>query len=348
MESYRKFSRKKSGSVMIVVLTLMAFCALILQLFLGDVFDIVFFLKRMGGPVALKVEAYSVLDGLLSLLGKYKQDSNVNSRDGRAVNKGGNKLIFDADILGGVPGDAPIPAGELISAYLAQQLVELARTSASLPVTFPKPAGTGDPSTFRQGDMTVRIRFEDLNARTPLSKRFGDFSSDLPRAVLNKVPHGCMSATGRANVRDFMSGGGIFSRWSTVQFVANDKKLDIKSLRKMFTLESCIDEFIGKLKPGFKINLFTAPKDILDAIGQRSGTKIPDTRRLSDRTYDPLIGPGGSLSKYCSNEIQFCEITVSVSTDSGDTHEVRCVCDATSNWTSGRRFLFNIVKIEES
>jgi hypothetical protein len=334
----------------------MAFCAIILQLFLENAFDNSKYRRQMVTPIELKVEAYSVLDLALVFLGKYKQNQSVDKIGGGIVKKGSNRFIFDVDILGGkAPNDASI------SEYIIQK-INLNLSSAPLPTGVPKlHAALPNTNTFTHGNLTIQLDFEDLNARIPFCKAFDRVSSGLVIKGLDKLSTGkspvILQAQAKNKLQAFINQGKQFTKWPTIQFVASastnlssttleKNPPNVEPLKKWFTIEPYIINFVEKPNKEFKINLLTASKEILDAISdQHGGLVIPATKKFAD--YSSLIAQGGSLQNNCSNEIQFFELKIRVSTDQSNTYVIRCVCDATTPATHNQRLPFNIIKIEE-
>jgi hypothetical protein len=317
--------------------------------------------QQMLCPTDLKVEAYSALDLALTFLGKYKKDPSVNKMGGGTIQKGNDKFIFDIDILGKSPSDA------LISEYIVSKIL-LMLSSASCPAGFPKAQGTSS-NTFKHGDLTIQYDFEDLNARVPLCKVFNNNSKNLVAALLDKISSSnssVMNSVAKEEIKNFINNDKIFTKWPTVQYVASKakstigsvtgKNLDIESLKKWFTIEPYIVEDISKLNKKFKINLLTAPKETLETItltqnssaASPTTVSIPTTEKFAD--YDTLIGQGGPLKDYCSNEVQFFALKVRVSNDLGNAYTIHCICDAVNRargQPSNQRLPFNIIKIEE-
>jgi hypothetical protein len=340
---------------MLVVLTIVGFCGVILELFMSDILADIKYRKQMLCPVDLKVEAYSSLDCVLSFLGKYKEDANVEKMGSGTVNKDKGKLIFDADILGTTPTDT------LISKYIVQKIIS-SLSACPLPAGFPRPQVARDakwniiPNAFKRDNLTIYYKFENLNNRIPLCKKFDTVSKGLVRKILSELAKssGAKSSaiTGvvKNNIENFISNNKIFTKWSTIQHVAsNGGKLtfNIELLKERFIIEPYIIDAIMNKNKKFKINLLTASKEILDAISDVNGNLvIPNTRKASDKTYGPLIGQNGSLENYCSKEIQFFKLEVRVATDVGNSYSIHCFCSAEAP-TPNQRLPFNIIKIEE-
>ncbi|MDR0740177.1 MAG: hypothetical protein LBF34_00505 [Puniceicoccales bacterium] len=354
MEFYRNFAKKKLGSVMPVVLTLIVFCALILTLFLEDVFDNAKYRQQMLCLPELKVEAYSALDLAITSLGNYKQNQSVDKMGSGTVKKGDDKFIFDADILGDIPTNA------LISKYITEKIY-LNLSKASLPAKFQ--IQRLSDNVIKHGNLTIQLDFEDLNAQIPLSKEFNDFSSDLVAAALDKLSASkpsIIKSSATQKIKDFINNKKTFTKWSTVEYVVSEASnaktgtktgenpIDIGPLKEWFIIERCISKFNKTNKGGkhFKINLLTVPQEILDTISARhGGIVMPNSRKFAD--FNVFIGRGGILENYCSNEIQFFALKVHVSNDQGNAYNIHCICDATGSQTRNQRLPFNIIKIEE-
>ncbi|MDR1907082.1 MAG: hypothetical protein LBQ03_02600 [Puniceicoccales bacterium] len=348
MELYRSLKEKRSGSITLVVLIITAFCTLILELFLESVLDNAKYRQQMLCPADLKAEAYSALDLALSFLEEYKKNQSVEKiGDNSIVRKGDNKLIFDEDILGKIPDNT------LISNYIAKKIA-LKLSTAALPSGFPKVEGIPGTNQLKHGDFTVQYEFEDLSAKVPLCETFDDAtkpssaSNGLVITVLDNLTQ--MNATSKTNIKNFIiTQKNIATKWSTIEHVAKsnvaNNNIDIEPLKKLFTIEPYIINAITKGK-NFKINLLTTPKKILDAISAKNGNLSISTSRKA-RDYARLIGPRGALEPYCCTEVQFFALKVRVSTGTGNSYAIRCVCDAMSNKTRNQRLPFNIIKIEE-
>jgi hypothetical protein len=169
---YKNFAKKQAGSVTLVVLSLAAFCTILLALFLRNAIDNVKYRQQMQFPAALKMEAYSFLDLALAFLGEYKQNANAEkmNKDEGNVNKGQGKLIFDSSILG------ENPSGTAIAQYISRKIGEKL-ANASLPEHFPAitiatPPTTPNAPCLKHGDFTIQYSFEDLSGKVPLCKNF--------------------------------------------------------------------------------------------------------------------------------------------------------------------------------
>ncbi|MDR2371911.1 MAG: hypothetical protein LBD60_02065 [Puniceicoccales bacterium] len=336
------------------MLTLIVFCALILTMFLGDVFEDAKYRQQMLCLPELKVEAYSALDLAITSLGNYKRNQCVDKIGSGIVKKGSDKLIFDADIL------CDIPTNALISKYITQGIA-LNLFRASLPAKFQIQVLSNN--VIKHDNLTIQLDFEDLNAQIPLSKEFSDFSSGLVAAALDKLSASkpsIIKSSATQEIKDFINNKKTFTKWSTVEYVVSEASnaktgtktgenpIDIEPLKEWFIIEPYIFKFNKTNKGGkhFKINLLTAPQEILDTISaQHGGIVMPTTRKFAD--FNALIDQGGPLENYCSNEIQFFALKVRVSNDQGNAYNIHCICDATNSQTRNQRLPFNIIKIEE-
>jgi hypothetical protein len=322
-------------------------------MFLESVLDNAKYRQQMLCLVKLKVEAYSILDLVLFHLWEYKKNQSVDKRGGGGtVKKGENKLIFDANILA-LPNPT-VPLDSLIAPYIIERIASKLSFSA-LPNGFPSIQQIPASNKFQHGDLTVQCDVEDLSARIPMSNLFNKTAKGLVIETLDRLPSNYDKF--KNNIKDFIRNDNTFTKWSTVEFVAlsgdssggkSHQTFDVEPLKEWFIVEPYIVNAIVKKDKPFKINLLTAPTKILEAISHSHGNlKIPDSRQFNDKEYDPLISNGGVLELYCSKEIQFFTVKVCVSTSTGNSHIIRCICDATSNPIRNQRLPFNIIKIEE-
>jgi hypothetical protein len=366
---YSKEKKKNCGGVTVVVLALTGFLSIILTLFLGSAIDDLKYRQQMRSGTELRVEAYSFLDLALSFLGEYKKKGEVETFDGNSkVEKAKNKLIFDAEILGG-QNDEDI-AG-LISRYIAERIGGKMQQVSVLQTT----EGTADKetgpkrrsATLKHGNYMIDYEFEDISAKIPLCKEFDQTSESRPYGglisiIANKAPN-----NGVKKLMDHITKGGALSKWGSVEAVIRDtgfsssssETVDLNELKEIFTIEPCAlkaagyndsPNAAGSRKPGkFKINLLTAHKTILEALdgAREKAHKLVDRSNRNTYNFNDDLE---DLKKYCSVEVSIFSLTVKVSTQSGNSFALRCICDDTDaapgNGTPGRS-PFRIAKIEE-
>jgi hypothetical protein len=340
---------------MVVTLLIMAFCSIILELFLEDVSDAAKYNQQMETPTDLKVVAYSVLDLAVSFLWEYKQNQSVDKKGGGTKKKGGNKFIFDAEILGDTPNDLSI------SKYIVSQLSSLT-SGAPFGSKFSRIVQTGDGNSFTFGDYTVQLSFEDLNAKVPFCRTFNDttkkaaittnpMSKGLVLEAIQKLPKKYDGV--RSPLRDWINNKWkdiSIRRWAAITSKAPASRaggavpFDVKSLGEFFIIEPYIIDAITNKNKEFKINLLTASKEILDAISDTSDIPTFSAGKITG-DYDAII-TRKKLGKYCSTEIQFFELKLYVSFKD-DTYVVRAVYDATVQREPFQRLPFYVIKIEE-
>ncbi|MDR0590851.1 MAG: hypothetical protein LBG09_03320 [Puniceicoccales bacterium] len=321
------------GSVTLVVLSLAAFCTILLALFLRNAIDNVKYRQQMQFPAALKMEAHSFLELALAFLGEYKQNANAEkmNKDEGNVNKGRNKLIFDSSILGENPN------GTAIAQYITRKIGEKL-ANASLPEHFPAvaiaPASTATPGALclKHGDFTVQYTFEDLSGKVPLCKQFFDTSgSSFRSAITDAIPSSVMGFSEKSNLGKFIDKNQTLTQWSALEQVVRGESLlssastlNIEPLKEWFTIEPCVLKAANEKK--FKLNLLTAKQEVLNAISRANGSlSIPSEKTAA--AYASLVS-GATLKAYGSTEVQFFAIGVRVSLDNGNAYTLRCICTA--------------------
>jgi hypothetical protein len=253
-------NEKSSGSVIVLVLILCAFCTVIATLFLRNALDEIKYRKQMQISTIAKIEAYSFLNLILSFLSNYKKTDNVSSvsdSNNRGVKKEPNKLIFDEEIVGTLsapsfynPSNLSGPSmSDLISMYIAKNIPkELASTDGNWPNNF---AGvtldaTATHARLKHGDLTIEITFEDLNAKIPLCKEFDDSAPGLIKAALAAcgVPESSISKINEfLGITEKLSKNDpkyIFN-WTTFEKIGNTTDSNVlQKVKTIFTLEPSI------------------------------------------------------------------------------------------------------------
>jgi hypothetical protein len=329
---YKNFAKKQAGSVTLVVLSLAAFCTILLALFLRNAIDNVKYRQQMQFPAALKMEADSFLDLALAFLGEYKQNANAEkiNKDEGNVNKGQNKLIFDSSILSENSSDTAI------SRYITRKIGEKL-SNASLPELFPAVSIAASPATpnalcLKHGDFTVQYTFEDLSGKVPLCKQFFDTSgSSFRSAITDAIPSSVMGFSEKSNLGKFIDKNQILTQWSALEQVVRGEsllssasQLNIEPLKDWFTIEPCVLKAANEKK--FKLNLLTAKQEVLNAISRANGSlSIPSEKTAA--AYASLVS-NATLKAYGSTEVQIFTLGVRVSLDNGNAYTLRCICTA--------------------
>ncbi|MDR1303071.1 MAG: hypothetical protein LBJ81_00425 [Puniceicoccales bacterium] len=327
---YKNFAKKRAGSVTLVVLSLAAFCTILLALFLRNAIDNIKYRQQMQFPAALKMEAYSFLDLALAFLGEYKQNANAEkmNKDEGNVNKGQGKLIFDSSILG------DNSSGTAIAQYITRKIGEKL-ANASLPELFPAVTIAAPPATpnalcLKHGDFTVQYTFEDLSGKVPLCKQFLDTTgSSFRSAITDAIPSSAMGFSEKSNLGKFIDKNQMLTQWSALEQVVRGEsllssasQLNIEPLKEWFTIEPCILKAANEKK--FKLNLLTAHQEVLNAISRANGSlSIPSEKTAA--AYASLVS-NAAIKAYGSTEVQFFTIDVRVSLDNGNAYTLRCIC----------------------
>jgi hypothetical protein len=324
---YKNFANRRRGSVTLVVLSLAAFCTILLALFLKNAIDDVKYRQQMQFPAALKAEAYAFLDVALAFLGEYRQNAQAEkmNKDEGNVNKGQNKLIFDSSILGENPSDSAV------AHYIARKIGEKL-ANASLPEHFPAVTADSASHQLRHGDFTIQYTFEDLSGKVPLCKQFFDTSgSSFRSAITDAIPSSAMGFSEKSNLGKAIDKNQLFSQWSAVEQAARGESLlsspsplNIEPLRDWFTIEPCVLKATEEKK--FKLNLLTAKPEVLNAISRANGNlSIPSEKTAA--AYENLAS-NATLKAYASTEVQFFAIKVRTSLDNGNAYSIHCICAA--------------------
>ncbi|MDR2806882.1 MAG: hypothetical protein LBB11_01875 [Puniceicoccales bacterium] len=412
---YKSFKEKKSGSMILVVMMLTAFCTTILTLFLENAFDDAKYRQQMQSSARLKVEAYAFLDLALDFLDKYRKEANAEKLSGEnpPINKGADQLVFDSDILGADPN--AISIGNYITQKVHQRL---SRKEADFPKDFPPVVAVTStaeiPGQLKHGDYCIRYEFEDLTGKIPLCKEFFSKTGIAFRtAVMDMIPSNQLGVNEKENVGKFIDQNLTFTGWSAVEKIARGESLlsrtaspcNVEYLKQWFTIEPAIikaqksppthrqsqpspssssKRSSGKGDPNNasktsstsnpaaqekKLNLLTVKPEILQAIAKSyGGLALPSARTFME--YQQFINVNGALKSYCGLEVQFFALTVSVTAGGNNTFILRCICeatrgnnaqtpnrrqndarekipDATPNAAAGKRWPFNMIKMEE-
>ncbi|MDR0418396.1 MAG: hypothetical protein LBH08_03110 [Puniceicoccales bacterium] len=260
IENFLIQKKRSSGSVIILVLILCAFCTIIATLFLRNALDEVKYRKQMQISAIAKIEAYSFLNLILSFLSNYKKTDNVSSAldsNNRGVRKDPNKLIFDEEIIGALPtpsfhnpSNLSAPSiSDLISVYIAKNIPnELANADGNWPNNFTDV--TFDTTTtharLKHGDLTIEITFEDLNAKIPLCKEFDSSAPGLIKVALAScgVPESSISKINEfLGITEKLSQNDpkyIFN-WTSFEKIGNITDSNVvQKVKNIFTLESSI------------------------------------------------------------------------------------------------------------
>lgn len=344
---HRRVRNSRSGSVLVFVLMLGCFLSVIAGLFMKAACETLKYRQQMNLPVEARIEAYSFLDVGLAFLDRCTKDAKVPQIAGSGINPASSiginnseseKLIFDYNILGKNPSD------DLISDYISrcignalggnnippQHRVQQVSVPENELKGYAKIGTNQNEICLKHNGFQIEYTFEDLSGKIPLCKNFYN-------SAIAKKPQFFSTVFGSSvnnNLNNFFNNTSTpREAFSTEEEVYRMTQISRSDFGKYCTIDPCAVDLAMKnsgnsKKNPFKLNLLSANRDILSALGMSTSVASSSMRNF----FDSQI-PFNGLVGFCSTCVSCFSLKVRVSKGSSAfTLICYCTCNEPSNF----------------